>query len=300
MSSLAPARDEVDRSSPLRSLNPVWTTAFILGGALAAWIVIVYRMRGMDAGPGTELGGLGWYVGIWVTMMAAMMLPSVAPMVLLFARVSHQRERRAREVVVPTWVFSAGYFAAWTVYGLIAYGIFRLVTAPGTGYLAWDRAGRFVAGGAIVAAGVYQLTPLKELCLRHCRGPLHFILHGWRRGRLGALRMGAEHGLFCIGCCWGLMVILFAVGVMSLFWMAVLAGVIFAEKVLPYGVRLSHAFAVVFIAFGIWIAASPASVPGLTQPNSADARRAKDRMMHMPTMPMKKHTPAMKPGNKMK
>jgi predicted metal-binding membrane protein len=257
-----------DRRSPLRSVTPTAVAAVLLGAALVAWLITVDRMRGMDAGPGTDLGGLGWYVGIWVTMMAAMMLPSVAPMTLIFARISRERARRG-QAHVPTWIFLAGYLAAWTVYGLLAYGVFRLITAAGTGWLAWDRAGPYVAGGAVAAAGLYQLSPLKEICLRHCRGPLHFILHGWRTGPVGALRMGFEHGLYCVGCCWGLMVILFAVGVMSLFWMGVIATVIFAEKALPYGIRLSKAFALAFVAFGIWMAVSPSSVPGLTDPAKA-------------------------------
>jgi predicted metal-binding membrane protein len=98
---------------------------------------------------------------------------------------------------------------------------------------------------------------------------MHYVLHGWRDGRLGALRMGAEHGLFCVGCCWGLMVALFALGVMSLFWMAVVAAVIFAEKLLPYGLRLSRVFAVGLVALGIWVAAAPGSVPGLTDPDAS-------------------------------
>jgi predicted metal-binding membrane protein len=256
---------------PTHRRNPVLTTAVLLGAALVAWIVTFERMRGMDGGPGTDLGGLGWYLGIWVTMMAAMMLPSAAPMVLVFSRVSRERLRSGRAGSVPTWVFLAGYLAAWTAYGLLAYGAFRLIDGVDHGLLAWDRAGPYVAGGAVAAAGLYQLSPLKEVCLRHCRSPLHYIFGGWREGRLGALRMGAEHGLYCVGCCWGLMVVLFAVGVMSLFWMAVIAGVIFAEKVLPYGFRLSRAFAVSLVAFGIWIAVSPSSVPGLTDPGSAPA-----------------------------
>jgi predicted metal-binding membrane protein len=285
MSALAPPREEV-RRSPLRSLNPLGTTVVVLAAALVAWIVTVERMRGMDAGPGTSLGDLGWYVGIWVTMTAAMMLPSVAPMALLFARVS--RDRRGRgEAFVPTWIFLAGYLASWTAYGLLAYGVFRLVTAGGTDWLAWDRAGPYIAGGAVLLAGLYQLTPLKEVCLRHCRGPMHFILHGWRTGPLGALRMGGEHGIYCIGCCWGLMVILFAVGVMSLFWMVVVAAVIFVEKVLPQGLRFSQAFALGFVALGLWIAIAPGSVPGLTQPNSDKAQQARNRMpgMQMPGSP---------------
>jgi predicted metal-binding membrane protein len=258
-----------ERVSPLRSLNPIWVTALLIGAALATWIVTVDRMRGMDAGPGTDLGGLGWFVGVWVTMMAAMMLPSVMPMVLIFAKVSRGRYEQGRDAFVPTWIFVGGYLAVWTLYGLAAYGVYRLVVVAGTGWLAWDRAGPYVAGGAIAAAGLYQLTPLKEVCLRHCRGPMHFILHGWRKGWLGAVRMGFEHGAYCIGCCWGLMVILFAVGVMSLFWMGVIAGVIFAEKVFPYGFKLSKAFALAFVGLGVWIAASPESVPGLVDPGKA-------------------------------
>jgi predicted metal-binding membrane protein len=271
VSAASPRQVESDRPSSLGSLDPTWTAAILLAAALAAWVVTVDRMQGMDAGPGTDLGGLGWFVGIWVTMMAAMMLPSVSPMVLVFARVSRERQRQGRAGFVPTWIFVAGYLASWTAYGLLAYGVFRLVTAIDSGYLAWDRAGAYVAGAAIVSAGIYQLTPLKELCLRHCRGPMHFVLHGWRPGRAGALRMGAEHGLYCVGCCWGLMVILFAVGVMSLFWMAAVAGVIFAEKLFPFGLRLSRVFAVAFVAFGIWVAVAPGSVPGLTQPDSPGA-----------------------------
>lgn len=221
----------------------------------------------MDTGPGTDLGGLGWFVGIWVTMMAAMMLPSVAPMALLFARVSGERARRGRSFV-PTWVFLTGYLAVWTIYGLAGYGLFRIIHSLDLHFLSWDAHGSLVAGGAIVTAGVYQLTPLKRACLRHCRSPMHYVLGGWREGRLGALRMGIEHGGYCFGCCWGLMLILFTLGVMSITWMLVIAAIIFAEKVLPYGNRLTPLFALAFVAGGIWIAAAPSSVPGLTQPSA--------------------------------
>ena len=255
----------------------MWVAVVLVGAALATWIVTVQRMKGMDAGPGTDLGGLGWFVGIWVTMMAAMMLPSAVPMVLVFAKVSRGRHEQGRAAVVPAWTFVAGYLAAWTAYGLLAYGVYRLVTVAGTGFLAWDRAGPYITGAVVALAGLYELSPLKEVCLRHCRGPMHFILGGWRKGRLGALRMGLEHGTYCVGCCWGLMVILFALGVMSLFWMAVIAGVIFAEKVLPYGFSLSKVFAAAFIALGIWIAVAPSTVPGLTSPDKAPAMMQPER-----------------------
>src|SRR5438093_2629732 len=238
----------------------------LLGGALVAWIVTYQRMHGMDAGPGTDLGGLGWYVGIWVTMMAAMMLPSVAPMVLVFGRVNRERARRGAAGATSTWVFVAGYLVAWTTYGLVAYGLYRAAKDLAPQFLDWNRGGRYVAGGALAFAGLYELTPLKEVCLRHCRGPLHFVLGGWRDGQAGALRMGVEHGLYCVGCCWGLMVALFALGVMSLTWMAVIAVVIFAQKVVPAGDRLSPLFAAAFVALGVWVAVSPGPVPGLHAP----------------------------------
>jgi predicted metal-binding membrane protein len=264
--------------APAARVNPVLLTALLLGAALVAWIVAIARMQGMDAGPGTDLGAVGWYVGIWVTMMAAMMLPSVAPMALLFARVSGERARRGQSTLAPTWVFLAGYLAAWTGYGLLAYGLFRGIRALDLGFLSWQEQGPIVAGGAVATAGLYELTPLKEYCLRHCRTPLHFLLHGWREGHLGALRMGAEHGAFCVGCCVGLMLILFALGVMSLFWMALVAAVIFAEKVVPYGNRLTRPLALVFVALGIWIAAAPSTVPGLTEPGGGMQMGQMERM----------------------
>ena len=270
METAATTSDADGSESGLRTLvraNPVGIAAVLLGAALVTWIVTIERMRGMDMGPGTGLGSLGWYVGVWVTMMAAMMLPSAAPMVLMYSRVSRERARRGR-AYVSTWIFVGGYLAAWTAYGLAAYGVYRIIVAAGLGFLAWNEQGPYVAGAAIVLAGLYQLTPLKAKCLKHCRSPLHFVLHDWREGRLGTLRMGAEHGAYCVGCCWGLMLILFALGVMSLVWMAVIAGVIFAEKAIPAGWRLTRPLALVFVALGIWVMVAPSSVPGLTQPAS--------------------------------
>lgn len=198
-------------------------------------------------------------------MMAAMMFPSVAPIALLHARVGQGRSR--------TWLFLAGYLAVWTAFGLGAYALFRGIASLDLGFLSWDEQGPLVAGGAIVAAGVYQLTPLKRFCLNHCRTPLRFITDSWRDGRLGAVRMGAGHGAFCVGCCFGLMLVLFVLGVMSLLWMAVVAALIFAEKVLPFGARLATVLAVCLLALGLWVATSPGTVPGLTQPAMVPAMR---------------------------
>lgn len=259
----------VERSAvPLRRLEPVWLAAVLLAIALAMWLVLVERMVGMDEGPGTNLGGFGWFLGVWVTMMAAMMLPSVAPMALLFARVSRQRAAQ-RRAFVPVWVFLSGYLAVWTAFGLAAYALYGLIAAVEGGVLAWDRGGPWVAGGALVVAGAYQLTPLKMACLSHCRTPLHFMMHGWREGWLGAVRMGIGHGAYCVGCCIGLMVALFAVGVMSIFWMAVVAAIVFVEKAAPHGERASRVFAVALVGLGVWLAVAPQTVPGVKEPGDA-------------------------------
>ncbi len=231
-----------------------WAAALLLAAAAAAWIVAVERMSGMDEGPGTQLGGLGWYLGIWVTMTAAMMLPSLLPQV-------------AR--LVAALPFAAGYLAVWTVYGLAAYGVFRLVTAFDTGWLAWDEGGPYAAGALIVAAGVYELMPLKQRSLRRCRVADHSE---------GAFRSGLTHGLDCVGCSAGLMLVLFAVGVMSLVWMAVVAAAIFAEKVLPRGLTLSRVVALGLIILGIWVATAPGSVPGLTEPDGSPAMQMEMEM----------------------
>jgi predicted metal-binding membrane protein len=230
-------------------------TALLLGAALVAWAVTVERMQGMDAGPGTDLGGLGWYLGIWVTMMAAMMLPSAAPAAQLVAR--------AARGLPATVLFAIGYLAVWTAFGLVAYGLFRLVTSLDLGRLAWEREGPYVAGGVIVAAGIYELTPLKDVLLRRCSRP--------DDADERVLRAGLTNGLYCVGCCLGLMAVLFAVGVMSLFWMGVVAAVILVEKVLPQGLRLSRVVGIALVVLGLWVAFSPSSVPMLTEPDEAPA-----------------------------
>jgi predicted metal-binding membrane protein len=225
-------------------------TTIVLGlGAVAAWAVTVDRMRGMDAGPGTDLGGLGWYLGIWVTMTAAMMLPSAAP-------AARHVARRARRV--PTLLFTAGYLAVWTVYGILAYGVFRLASSSDIGWLSWDRGGPYAAGLVVVGAGLYELTPMKRSSLRRCRG----APYGG-----GAFPSGLAHGLDCVGCSGALMAVLFVLGAMSLFWMAVVAVAIFTEKVLPRGPRFAPVLAVGLVALGIWVAVSPSGVPGLTEPD---------------------------------
>src|ERR1700686_4336541 len=237
--------------------------ASLLGVGLLTLAATIYLMDGMVSGPGAELGQFAWFIGAWVLMMAAMMLPSVSPMALTFARVTGERSKKGQAAFVPTWIFILGYFAAWTAFGLAAYLIDHLIRSLELAWLAWDREGPMAAGVAIAAAGLFQLTPLKRVCLTHCRSPLDFFLGSWREGAGGALRMGLHHGLLCVGCCWGLMLVLFAVGVMSLFWMALIAVLIFVEKVFRVGPRLAPVFGAVLMAWGLWIAIAPTTVPGL-------------------------------------
>ena len=182
----------------------------------------------MDGGPWTDLGTLGWFLGVWVVMMAAMMFPSVAPTVALYSRMT-----RSRAPAAPL-LFTAGYLVAWAGVGLLAFAVASAGGRIPGDVLAWDRAGRWVAGATLLVAAVYELTPLKDVCLGKCRSPLGFLLGSWRDGPAGALQMGARHGGWCIGCCWALMLSLFALGVMSIAWMAFVAGLIAFEKLIPW------------------------------------------------------------------
>jgi predicted metal-binding membrane protein len=239
--------------------------AALFGLAAVAWWSTAERMSGMDAGPGTALGAVGWFLGVWVVMMAAMMFPSVAPTVALYARMA-----RRRSPVAP-FVFAGGYLVTWTAAGLLAYGVFDLGRSVLGGELAWDGAGRWLAGGTLVAAAAYELTPLKDVCLTKCRSPLGFLLGSWRDGTRGALEMGARHGAWCVGCCWALMASLFALGVMSLAWMAFVAALIALEKTLPWGRAVTYATALVLLVLGLAVIAAPDSVPGLVVPGDTGA-----------------------------
>jgi predicted metal-binding membrane protein len=244
----------------------------VIGVALATWVVTAVRMWGMDGGPGTDLGGIGWYLGVWLTTMAAMMLPAVTPFAVSFSRISDER-RRTGSGFVPTWALLAGYLGAWTIYGLVAYGVYRPIRGADPHFLRWDAQGPYVAGAVVVVAGLYEFTSLKSACLNTCRTPLQFILHRWRNGRVGAFVMGLEHGAVCVGCCWALFALLFAIGVMSILWMALVTALVFIQRTLPGGDRITPFLGAILVAFGIWIAVSPASVPGLTQPGSGMGTR---------------------------
>jgi predicted metal-binding membrane protein len=222
----------------------------LLLAAATAWALSAARMDGMDMGPVGHLGSLGWFTVTWALMMAAMMLPSVAPVV------PPQVLREA--------VFVAGYLLTWSAAGLAAFGLIEAVRGFEPDFLAWDDAGRYVAGGVIAAAGLYQLTPLKDACLRRCRAPL--AARRLRPGAGGALRSGVDYGVACIGCCWALMAALFALGAMSLIWMAVVAAIVAAEKLLPSRVTASRGVALLLLVLGLAVALAPGSLPGFTEP----------------------------------
>jgi len=238
----------------------VGLVALLLALSAAAWWSTGDRMAGMDAGPGTDLGALAWFLGLWIVMMAAMMFPSVAPTVALYARMTRRRAAAA------PLLFTGGYVATWAAAGLLAYGLVELGRALLGDELAWDAAGRWIAGLTLLAAAAYQLTPFKNACLTRCRSPLGFLTSSWRDGLWGAADMGARHGAWCVGCCWALMASLFALGVMSLAWMALVAALIALEKLVPWGAATTYATAGLLVVLGIALVAAPEAVPGLIVP----------------------------------
>jgi predicted metal-binding membrane protein len=258
----------VQRLSESRELSAAFTAARVRLGLVAALFVLAGagwwwtagRMRGMDEGPWTGLGTLGWFLGVWVVMMAAMMFPSVAPTIALYSTMT-----RSRSPLSPL-AFAGGYLGTWAGAGLLAFGLGTAVGRLPGDPLAWDSAGRPVAAATLVVAAVYELTPLKDVCLRRCRSPLGTLLSGWRDGPTGALRMGARNGAWCVGCCWALMASLFALGVMSVVWMAVVAGVIAIEKTVPGRRIVTYATAALLLVLGVLLLAAPDAIPALTVP----------------------------------
>jgi predicted metal-binding membrane protein len=269
----------VRRAPPLPGPVQLGLIGLLLIAAAIAWAVTNEQMTGMDAGPGTDPGALGFFLGVWVVMMAAMMFPSIAPMVMMHVRIQEGRRERGQPVPAgATPLFVGGYLVTWTTAGLIGYGLFQLGAAITGDVFAWDNAGPYLAGGIIVAAAVYQVTPLKDVCLRYCRSPFMFLMQHWRPGRWGALRMGVIHGGWCVGCCWMLMAALFALGVMSLGWMALIAALIAIEKLLPWKALANRGIAVLLLVLGLGVAFTADDVPGLTQPNSPEAHQAMQSM----------------------
>ena len=225
-----------------------------------AWAYLLTLGSGM---PAMDMGGMampmpwtatvfGLTFAMWAVMMAGMMLPSAAPMILTFAAIN-QRQRARGVAAVPVGIFAAGYLLTWTAFSLIATLLQWALDSLALLSPALATTSALLGGGIFVLCGVYQLTPLKQVCLRHCRSPFAFLLNHWRDGWAGALRMGVVHGGYCLGCCWLLMALLFAAGVMNLLFVAALAVLVLAEKILPAGIWIARGSGVLMAGYGIWL-----------------------------------------------
>ncbi len=246
---------------------------------LLAWLYLLTGAgTGMDPAAMTSLklfgrmampmaGGAGWsapywaiMLAMWWVMMIAMMLPSAAPAVLLYARVHRQSRKTSAASAVPTVAFVLGYLLAWLVFSaaatMLQAGLERIGLVDHMMMWSTDRT---LTGAFLLAAGIIQLSPLKSICLEHCRTPVDFLTQHWRQGTLGALRMGLHHGLFCVGCCWLLMALLFAGGVMNLIWIAALTVFVLVEKLAPYGGWTAKATGLLLIATAAFVLLAPAT-----------------------------------------
>lgn len=224
----------------------------LLACAAAAWVITIQQSASMDGMGGVAMLGAGLFMVTWLVMMVAMMFPSVAPMVLAHASVVRSRGEGA----APSVLFVAGYLVVWAAAGLVPLAAIQFITSPAAAPIGgWlPRLG----GAVVLLAGVYQLTPLKDVCLRACRSPLGFMLsHDFGGGAPAAARAGMSHGLYCLGCCWALMAVLAVLGLMNVAWMAAFAVVFFLEKNWRYGVQLSRIVGAACIVGGLAVIASP-------------------------------------------
>jgi predicted metal-binding membrane protein len=262
----------------LRRERAVVVAALAILTALAwmdlAWLADDMAMGGMDmsgfrmipAGQGLMMPAsapwqpieFAYVFAMWIVMMIGMMTPSVAPMILIYARVSRQAEMNGHPFAASAW-FAGGYLVAWTGFSLAAtfaqWALQRAALLTPT----MESASNVLGGVVLIAAGVYQWTPVKEACLSYCQAPLSFIMRhgGFRREAAGALTLGFRHGLYCIGCCWTLMLLLFVGGVMNLLWIAALAVLVLLEKAMPFGKSVSRVAGIAFIVMGTWLSLRP-------------------------------------------
>lgn len=236
----------------------------LLALAAAAWAVLVWQSGGTNTDMVMNSITMGLraplFLTIWVVMMVAMMFPTAAPMILTFHKVQAGKSQRG-EVFVSTWVFVAAYILVWTLAGVAAYACALAAEALAVRAALSPVTAARIGGAVLIAAGFYQLTPLKDLCLSKCRTPVTFIMTSWRDGAAGALRMGLLHGAYCLGCCWLLFVILFPLGIMNIAAMAIITLVIFAEKTLPWGRLAPYAAAVALVLYGALVLTTPELLP---------------------------------------
>ncbi len=262
----------IARWSPFTAMrSELGMVAAFLSAAALAWLWMVKHMVGMDAGPGTDLGALGWFSGVWAVMMAAMMLPSLAPTAAVYSALARREPGRVL-------LFATGYLLVWSAAGVAAYGLFELGNSLFAKALVWNSGGRWLAASVLVLAALYQLTPFKGAFLLKCRSPLRFLHATWREGLSGAFVMGLRNGGWCLGCSWALMAALFALGVMSLAWMALIAGLVALEKVGPWGRAAKVATAGVLVVLAVAILSVPHDVPGFIVPGTPETTHAMKAM----------------------
>jgi len=252
-----------DRRAVVAALIAVIAMAWVwillgAGTGMSAMDMIVGRpdgMASMMAPARWTVGYAGIMFTMWWVMMTAMMLPSAAPILLLFARIN-RKERSAGRPFIPTGVFAAGYLVAWGAFSALATGLQWALERLGLLSPMMATTSYWLGGAILLAAGVWQLTPIKGMCLRHCRSPMGFLVQSWRPGHGGAFRMGLEHGSFCLGCCWFLMGLLFFGGIMNLFWIIGLAVFVLLEKTVPMGSWIGRIVGVCIAAWGVLMLAS--------------------------------------------
>ncbi|WP_411057725.1 DUF2182 domain-containing protein [Streptomyces sp. E11-3] len=243
-------------------MTAAWSLMLLL--AVLAWVLVVGQADGsMDMGPGTMGLGLPLFLLLWVIMMIAMMFPSVAPVAVTWVRAIGRQSSGAVRAARTTQ-FVGGYLIAWTAFGLIVYGI---LTVTGNVVESHPEAGRWIGAGAFLLAGLHQLSPLKNMCLSHCRSPMGQLVQytGYRSGGARDLRVGIHHGLYCVGCCWGLMIVLIPLGTMNIAAMAGLAAVIFIEKLWRLGPVFSTVVGVAFLVLAALAPFQSWLLPGLEQ-----------------------------------
>lgn len=253
---------EIHQSRPLPQRDRWAVLTGLVGVTAIAWVYLVAMAADMDgmmmdamAMPSMEAWSATDFVlmfVMWAVMMVGMMLPSATPMILLYAAVTRRHSQRGH-MFASTGVFAAGYLIAWTGFSLLATVLQWALEQMALLSPMMVSTSSYLGGGLLIAAGVYQWTPLKHACLDNCRAPAEFLSRTWRNGTRGAVLMGMHHGAYCIGCCWLLMALLFVVGVMNLLWVAALTAIVLVEKVAPGGAVVSRVFGAVFVAAGLFI-----------------------------------------------
>ncbi len=275
--------------SRTRSAVAVGPGTLLLGAALGlvtvqAWLMVLRdasRMSMPGMSPSFAEGAA--FTVQWGVMMAAMMLPSAAPMIMLYRTVS-RRLSAQRERAIPVALFAAVYLLLWLLLGVPVYGGYLATASLAARWPSFDAATPYLVAGVLIVAGIYQLTDAKRVCLRYCESPLGFLMRRWRSGYAATLRLAAEHAGYCIGCCWGLMVILVAAGAMSIAWVVLIAFLVFAEKVLPHGWRTARLIGVGLIALGLSVALHP-GLAGALRPHAAPMPMDMPMDMPMPGSP---------------